>query len=762
MKRFNGTLRHLMVSSVVALIAVISIIGLNVVGVNAQESRKPSAGIRLQFPVSAVLGETYEQKVLNIYNAGKDHEIHYICDFMERDLSDLTTQYYSDGPHYKEKIRYENKLPAGLEMDNSGNISGTPTVPGIMLIWFDVTWSGSDNEFSTLPSLDDPHEGFYDAVRIEIYDKSDTKSGHKDIPESATKIDINKEIQLSAKSDCWFEFTSPSCMVGCDKFESFMNREYTLSYGKGYDGIYDENGYPVATGAATNFFLLSPGVTYYMHLKNDTEEQVTLNITSMARGMTVDQYLENITTDLSAFQGDIRRTQTNVNKVFENDTNTEWDIYSVTESWNVDKGILKNRFLMFYNSYVVDAPYKVHFGIEGFDFDFTNQYQVSQKITTEKTLGSFSNVPLAENIIRTGQSNVTYVWSDDDLYGKSTYSYEIYVPVGKKLKDDNGIWKDSTNEDICVTYDFDNSTDNVYVDVSSGKTKIGYKADKEAFFPVKNGYVLVGWQTPDGKVHLYDEEIEVSEPIIIKAIWKKVYKVEYSFKDANLGTVNSKFAYPQSILPSNVDDGGNHLISYGSSDSPYSRMLYLTEGEYVIGQYNESGDVYPVTRDGYVFNGWKSNKDAKIYKQNDKVQINSDVVFEAQWSAKSDKEVKKDDENTNNKSNGDVVSNSSKENSKKITAPKTVKITAVKNKKKKSFFVSWKRIKNVKGYQIQYAKNKKFTKSKKSIFSKKNSFTVKNLSKKKTYYVRVRAYKLSGKTKVYGKWSSIKIIKITK
>ena len=38
----------------------------------------------------------------------------------------------------------------------------------------------------------------------------------------------------------------------------------------------------------------------------------------------------------------------------------------------------------------------------------------------------------------------------------------------------------------------------------------------------------------------------------------------------------------------------------------------------------------------------------------------------------------------------------------------------------------------------------------------------KKLKKKKTYYIRVRAYKMNGKKKVYGKWSTVKKVKIKK
>lgn len=86
-----------------------------------------------------------------------------------------------------------------------------------------------------------------------------------------------------------------------------------------------------------------------------------------------------------------------------------------------------------------------------------------------------------------------------------------------------------------------------------------------------------------------------------------------------------------------------------------------------------------------------------------------------------------------------------------------VKIKAIK-RKGTSAIISWKKSKGAKGFQLQYALNKKF-KKKKSIQTKKTKYTIKKLKKKKTYYIRVRAYKMNGKKKVYGKWSKVKAVK---
>ena len=105
-----------------------------------------------------------------------------------------------------------------------------------------------------------------------------------------------------------------------------------------------------------------------------------------------------------------------------------------------------------------------------------------------------------------------------------------------------------------------------------------------------------------------------------------------------------------------------------------------------------------------------------------------------------------------------------KEDEKRVTISKPSKVVfrSAKGKKGRKVSLSWKKVSGAKGYQLQYAQNKKFTKKKKSEFTTKTKVTVKKLKKKKTYYFRARAYKLNGKKKVYGKWSKVKKVEVKK
>lgn len=93
--------------------------------------------------------------------------------------------------------------------------------------------------------------------------------------------------------------------------------------------------------------------------------------------------------------------------------------------------------------------------------------------------------------------------------------------------------------------------------------------------------------------------------------------------------------------------------------------------------------------------------------------------------------------------------------------PKKTKIKSVKGKKN-GFKITWKKVSGVKGYQIKYSTNKYFfeslTKSKNVKKAKTTSATVKNLRKGKTYFVKVRTYKIVKGKKVYSDWSKVKTV----
>lgn len=97
----------------------------------------------------------------------------------------------------------------------------------------------------------------------------------------------------------------------------------------------------------------------------------------------------------------------------------------------------------------------------------------------------------------------------------------------------------------------------------------------------------------------------------------------------------------------------------------------------------------------------------------------------------------------------------------KVTKPKKAIITSLRKRGTGKFTVRYQRVSQAKGYEISYSTNKKFKYSTKKTNTSSLSKTVKGLKKRKTYYVRIRAYKVdSTGSKVYGSYSKTRKIKV--
>lgn len=136
------------------------------------------------------------------------------------------------------------------------------------------------------------------------------------------------------------------------------------------------------------------------------------------------------------------------------------------------------------------------------------------------------------------------------------------------------------------------------------------------------------------------------------------------------------------------------------------------------------------TRKGYAFKGWYTDRKCTKKITSIKKGSKKNYTVYAKWS--------------------------------KVKVKKTTGLK-VTNTKGKNLVVKYFKVSGAKGYQITYATNSKFTKGKKVVNTTKRTKTIQKLKKGKTYYVRVRAYKKdSTGRKVYGKYSTVKKIKITK
>lgn len=164
-----------------------------------------------------------------------------------------------------------------------------------------------------------------------------------------------------------------------------------------------------------------------------------------------------------------------------------------------------------------------------------------------------------------------------------------------------------------------------------------------------------------------------------------------------------------------------YTVTFKTGTKPAKLSKKITAGKKVT----IPKQIKMLTRKGYIFEGWYNGK----HKYNFSHTVKFNITLQAKW--------------------------------KKVTVKKTT-ISKLNNTKSKKLSVKIKKVSDANGYEVSYATNKKFKSAKKQI-TVKTTITLKNMKKGKTYYVRVRAYKLdSVGEKVYGKWSKIKKMKIEK
>ena len=109
-----------------------------------------------------------------------------------------------------------------------------------------------------------------------------------------------------------------------------------------------------------------------------------------------------------------------------------------------------------------------------------------------------------------------------------------------------------------------------------------------------------------------------------------------------------------------------------------------------------------------------------------------------------------------------IESTGTKSTTKKILYLKAPVISNIKKSQNTRYKIVWKKNKKADGYKIQISTSKKFKNNKskiKEISTYKFNPKIYGMKKKKSYYVRIRAYKVDGKQLHYSAWSNIKILK---
>ena len=278
----------------------------------------------------------------------------------------------------------------------------------------------------------------------------------------------------------------------------------------------------------------------------------------------------------------------------------------------------------------------------------------------------------------------------------------------------------------------------------TAKTKDGKKADQRIYYI--DNRVLSGMEVTTLNVIDSENSIQVKEgKLYIQSKAEIPFSLKLDNLDERVTFLNLKSSDGMFIVGRDgeefyVTDGEGKELTRKSWDTGYRVYFESGSEEYIDGLVDvQKGSKIEEpklkARDGYRFDGWYEYDSGKFLEEN-KWDFSKDVVDEtmtlvAKWT--------------------------------KIEKPEKVKLQSVKKAGAGKAKVTWKKQKGVTGYQVIYSTTKKFTKAKikyVTVSGGKSNVTLKKLKKGKTYYVKVRAYKKNGNSKLYGKYSVVKKIKM--
>lgn len=191
--------------------------------------------------------------------------------------------------------------------------------------------------------------------------------------------------------------------------------------------------------------------------------------------------------------------------------------------------------------------------------------------------------------------------------------------------------------------------------------------------------------------------------------------------------------YGTTIITATVQDGSG--ISASATVVVGLNITYFLDGgtnhtENPSGYYQEAVTLKNPTRAGYLFKGWYVDDKYKSSITVINAKTNLDIILYAKWA--------------------------------KIAVGKT-RINSLQNRKGKKLLVTLRKLSGVSGYEIVYTTDKTFKKDCITISTTTTKNTIESLTKKKTYYVKVRAYTNdSAGAKIYGNYCAIKKLKIIK
>ncbi len=279
-----------------------------------------------------------------------------------------------------------------------------------------------------------------------------------------------------------------------------------------------------------------------------------------------------------------------------------------------------------------------------------------------------------------------------------------------KRSNDNG----ETNQDIYVALNTTSTEKKIEINLGT------YELSEEALVDVYSGNTV---NVKDGVMEVTIPSISEGGTVIIPVTKKSSSTVSPTVVPTKAPTAVPTKA--PTATPTAAPAAATYTIKYVMNKGKNNKSNPATYSTKNIKLKNP-------TRKGYTFSGWYTDSKFKNKITTIKASTKANITLYAKW--------------------------------KKVTKPAKVTVKSVTNVRSKKIKVTLKKkVSGAKGYEIKYTTDKKFKKSVKTVTTAKTSKTISKLKKNKTYYVKVRAYKLdSAGNKVYGSYSKAVKVKIKK
>lgn len=257
------------------------------------------------------------------------------------------------------------------------------------------------------------------------------------IPEDCERIEFDKKYWAEPGETYWYRFEAPAPKCVFTDMQIDEVGDWLYGWDVTAHRYYDENGTELGTISYTNdpdvseWTEFEVGKTYYIKVMADSKEGTFYTLSPVR---------ETEPTPDSANEGykggkSLELTEENVEKFIAGNVNTKWDVYTVTEGFNVggENEVVSSDFFV--------LPYKVCFGDSELTVNMRPTTYTSVGYTAQTSwdvLSSFVKKPYE------GKTNITegdyvqaanhYAYVMDGSEALAIRSYKVYVPAGKRIK----------------------------------------------------------------------------------------------------------------------------------------------------------------------------------------------------------------------------------------------------------------------------------------------------------------------------------------